>query len=171
MCKIQHHEVGLKPVEFVPRLRGVGQASEVGKLGLAQRPFEGADVSLLIVNNENFAAQSCCSFGNKGFFMFLSGCSVFAIYRLSSFDPRWEILSGYILQSAGPRQQAPKWSRPSGVLRCLLNYFRSAAATLLSGKSISKAPNQFAMDDRGNTVCQKPILPDNKNHECAGNFD
>jgi hypothetical protein len=40
--------------------------------------------------------------------------------------------------------------------------FRSAAATLLSGKSISKAPNQFAMDDRGNTVCQKPILPDNK---------
>jgi hypothetical protein len=66
-----------------------------------------------------FAAQSCCSFGNKGVFMALSGCSVFSICRLSSFDFRWEILSGGILQSARPGQQAPKWSGPSGVLRCL----------------------------------------------------
>jgi hypothetical protein len=44
----------------------------------------------------------------------------------------------------------------------LLQISSLAAITPLSGKSKTKAPNQFAIDNRGNTACQKPILPDNK---------
>jgi hypothetical protein len=110
-----------------------------------------------------------------GVFMALSGCSIFSICRLSSFDSRREILSGDILQSAGPGQQAPKWSGPSGVLRCLPEFPNRNASAVLHGQVEPRGSHQPATNAMAIGPSISPGLNPNSEvekvecaNECAG---